>query len=242
LPAIGTVERPCQNLRGDAATGAVFWKDEWGAIGIEATSGQGTIIALADEYPFTNVGVSEGDNGLLLANAVRELSSRYPGKVAFDEYHLGFADRDISPVAIARLMVSGPWRWAAMQAALLGVLALFARAVRFGKPQDVVRKLRRQHREFAEAAGRLFEEAQAASLAAETLYRYYRERLCKRLLFDPQIADAQLCEAVELRAGPEAAARLRHAQTAIHGPIGRQTLLSLAHDLHSVTERLEHGT
>ncbi len=124
----------------------------------------------------------------------------------------------------------------------MGVLALLAKAVRFGKPQDVVHKLRRQHREFAEAAGRLFEEAGAASLAAETLYRYYRDRLCKLLSFDPQTEDRQLCEAIERRGGPAAAARLRQAQAALQGPIGRQTLLALAHDLHAVAERLEHGT
>jgi hypothetical protein len=128
-----------------------------------------------------------------------------------------------------------------MQAALVGVLALFARAVRFGKPRDVVRKLRRQHREFAEAAGRLFEEAGASSLAATTLYRYYRERLCKRLFVDTQIEQAQLCEAVERRAGADAAATLRHAQETLQGPISRQKLLELTHELHRVAEALEHG-
>jgi hypothetical protein len=225
-----------------ATSGKVFWKDEWGVIGIEACSGKGAIVALADEYPFSNVGISEADNGVLLANVTRVLSVKYPGDIAFDEYHLGMADRDVSAVAIAKLMLAGPWRWAFMQAALVGVLALFAKAVRFGKPQDVVRKLRRQHREFAEAAGRLFEEAGAASLAAETLYRYYRDRLCKRLYVDTQVEDAQLCEAVERRAGRAAADSLRGAHAVLEGPISRQQLLKLTHELHRVTEGIEHGT
>ncbi len=220
----------------------MFWKDEGGAIGIEAHSGDGTIIALADEYPFTNVGVSEADNGLLLANIARQLSAKYPGDIAFDEYHLGMAERDVSEVAIAKLMLAGPWRWAVLQAALVGVLALFAQAVRFGKPKDVVRKLRRQHREFAEAAGRLFEEAGAAPLAAETLYRYYRDRLCKRLLLDNQVEDGQLCDALERRAGPAAAAALRNALHTMQGPIGRQKLLELTYELHRAAEAIEHGT
>jgi hypothetical protein len=237
-----TAKGPFRGYTGEAARGKVFWEDEWGAIGIEAASGDGSIVALADEYPFTNVGISEGDNGLLLANVARELSARYPGEVAFDEYHLGMAERDASEVAIAKLMLAGPWRWAAMQIALVGALALIAQAVRFGKPQDVVRKLRRQHREFAEAAGRLFEEAGAASLAAETLYRYYRDRLCRRLFLDAQVADRQLCEAVELRAGAVVAERLRKAQQGLRGAIGRQKLLALAQELHGVAEALEHGT
>jgi hypothetical protein len=226
----------------ESARGTAFWNDEWGAIGVEAKSGDGTIVALADEYPFTNVGVSEGDNALLLANVARVLLAKYPGDIAFDEYHLGMAERDVSEVAIAKLMLAGPWRWAVMQAALVGALALFAQAVRFGKPRDVVRRLRRQHREFAEAAGRLIEEAGASSLAAETLYRYYRDRLCKRLLLDTQIEDAQLCEAVERRTGADAIAALRKAQATMQGPIGRQKLLDLTRELHSVAERIERGT
>jgi hypothetical protein len=233
---------PYRGYSRDTAEARVFWKDQWGAIGLEAASGDGTIVALADEYPFTNVGLSEGDNGLLLANIARELAHRYPGEIAFDEYHLGMAERDVSEVAIAKLVFSGPWRWAAAQAALVGALALLAQAVRFGRPQDVVRKARRQHREFAEAAGRLLEEAGAASLAAATLYRYYRQRLCKLLCCEEQIDDRQLCEAVQRRAGPGASARLRQAQQSMHGPIGRQELLALAQDLHHIAEAIDHGT
>ncbi len=215
---------PCRGPLQDAAA-RVFWKDPQGTIGLAAELGDGMVVALADEYPLTNLGLGEGDNGLLLANLAREMSTRYPGQVAFDEFHLGFAASDVSPVAIVRLMLDGPWRWAALQAALVGVLALFARAVRFGSPQDVLRKPRRQHREFAEAAGRLFDEAGATSLAAETLYRYYRERICRALLIDPQIEDRHLCEAVQRRAGAAVAAELQQAQAALQGSVSRQELL-----------------
>ncbi len=254
---------PCQGHLQDASARA-FWKDQRGTIGLQIASGDGTIVALADEYPLTNLGISEGDNGLLLANVVREMSARYPGKVAFDEFHLGLAEHDFSPLAIVKLMLSGPWRWAAVQAALVGVLALFARSVRFGSPQDVIRKPRRQHREFAEAAGRLFDEAGATSLAAETLYGYYRERICKSLLFDRTVEDRRLGEAVEQRAGPAVAAELRQAQTALQcslsrqdllpwivpglvdasrqGPLSRRDLLAVTQKLHRVAEALDHGT
>ena len=220
----------------------VFWKDSQGIVGLQTRSGNGMVIALADEYPLTNIGIGEADNGLLLANIVREMSGRYPGKVAFDEFHLGFAERDVAPVAIFKLLASGPWRWAAVQAALIGVLALFARSVRFGAPQDVVRKPRRQQREFAEAAGRLFDEAGATSLAAETLSRYYRERICKLLLFEPQVEDRQLLEAVERRAGSTIAAELRQARETLQGHVSRQKLLAVSQTLHRVAEALDHGT
>ena len=233
---------PCRRSTLQDASARVFWKDPQGTIGLQVESGDGTIIALADEYPLTNLGISEGDNGLLLANVVRDMSARYPGQVAFDEFHLGLAEHDVSPLAIVKLMLSGPWRWAAVQAALVGVLALFARAVRFGSPQDVVRKPRRQHREFAEAAGRLFDEAGATSLAAETLYRYYRERICKLLLFDPKSKignSARRSSAVPVRPSPPNCGRRKRPCKA---SLSRQKLLAISQKLHRVAEALDHGT
>ncbi len=101
----------------------VFWKDRLGTVGLHVKFGEGTVVALADTYPLSNLGVSEADNGLLLGNVVRAMSDRYPGTVAFDEYHLGFPLRDWSAVAIAKLTFTGQWGWAMGQAALVGVLA-----------------------------------------------------------------------------------------------------------------------
>ena len=138
-----------------------FWKDKAGIVGLRVEFGEGTIVALADPYPLTNLGISDADNGLLLANLARDLSARYPGQIAFDEFHLGFPQHDCSSVAMAKLMLAGPWRWAVAQAVVVAVLALWAGAVRFGSPRDVTLRRRRQHREFAEAAGRLLNEAGA---------------------------------------------------------------------------------
>ena len=76
------------------------------------------------------------------------------------------------------------------------------------------RKPRRQQREFAEAAGRLLDEAGAASLAAETLYRYYRDRLCRAVHLEPEADDARLGRAVRERSGQEIAAVFEQAQNA----------------------------
>jgi len=220
---------------------SAFWRDELGTVGLRVKFGEGTVIALADAYPLSNVGISEADNGLLLGNIVRELSEHYPGRIAFDEYHLGFPQRDWSPVAMAKLIVTGQWRWAVAQTLLAGVLALYAAGVRFGSPRDVARAPRRQHREFAEAAGRLLDEAGAASLAAETLYRYYRDRLCRLVHLEPEADDRRLSQAVRDRSGQEIGAVLQQARSAASGPVSRQGLLTLTQKLHRVVEALDHG-
>ena len=75
----------------------VFWKDEQGIVGLWAKFGRGTIVALADTYPLSNVGLGDADNGLLLGNLARELSAHYPGQITFDEYHLGFSRAGLVP-------------------------------------------------------------------------------------------------------------------------------------------------
>lgn len=220
----------------------VFWKDRLGVVGLEVRRGAGTILALADPYPLTNFGISEADNGLLLANIARRYSQADAGRIAFDEYHHGFPERDWSPVAIAKLTLGGPWRWAVAQAVLVGILAIFARAVRFGVPRDVRRAPRRQHREFAEAAGRLLEDAGAWPLAAETLDRYYRGRICRAVQLDAEADDRRLLEAVAERGGQQAAADLEEARSVVSRSAGRHALLGMAQKLHHVTERLEHGS
>jgi hypothetical protein len=194
----------------------VFWKDKAGIVGLWATLGQGTIVALADPYALSNLGLSDADNGLLAANLARELSSRYPGQITFDEFHLGFPQQDYSAVALAKLVLAGPWRWAVAQAIFVAVLALWARAVRFGSPRDVTLRRRRQHREFAEAAGRLLEVR-------------------------PDADDGRLAQAVRERSGQDVAALLQQARSATAAAVGRQKLLTLTRQLHHLVETLDHG-
>jgi hypothetical protein len=220
----------------------VFWKDKLGTVALRTQCGEGTIVALADTYPLSNLGIGEADNGLLLGNMVREMSARYPGGVAFDEYHLGFPLRDWSSVAIAKLTFAGQWRWAVAQAALVGILAMYAGAVRFGSPRDVVHRQRRQRREFAEAAGRLLDEAKATSLAAETLYGYYRGRLCRLTHLESDTDDGRLSQAVHKRSGREITALLRRATGAAALRPSRQELLETVKEFHRVVETLDHGT
>jgi hypothetical protein len=234
-------ESPLKGPLADMPT-QTFWSDNRGPIGLRVAWGDGTIIALADAYPLTNLGIGKADNGLLLGNMARKLSELSPGKIVFDEYHLGFEQRDWSTVAILKLLLTCPWQWAVVQAIIVGMLALYAGAVRFGSPRDVMRKPRRQHREFAEAAGRLFDEAGATALAAGTLYNYYRGKVCRMLQLEPEADNARLSQAVCDRSGHEIAAILDRAETAASSPVSRQELLAITQTFHRAVEALDHGT
>ncbi len=220
----------------------VFWKDERGPLGLRAEFGNGEIIALANVYPLTNAGLGRGDNGLLVANIARQLSEQYPGQIAFDEYHLGFPQHDWSSLAMVELMLAGNWRWAVVQGLLVGLLALAAGAVRFGSAQDPALEPRRQHREFAEAAGRLLDEAGGTALVAETLYRHYRGQLCRLAHLEPEADDHRLASAVRSRSGLEIAGVLGDARTAAAARVSRQKLLTISRELHHIVEAISHGT
>ena len=231
-------------LRGvlEKSTPHIFWKDKQGTVAFQTEFGDGTIIALSDLYFLTNLGIREGDNVLLLDNIVATLTDRYPGSVSFDEYHLGFAHRDWSALAIAKLTFTGGWRWAAAQAALVGLLLLFAGTVRFGSPRDVVLKKRRNHREFAVSAGRLLRDAGATSMATEELIGYYRNRLCGLVHIESDADDNRLARAVGDSLGYDIQPLLAQCGEAVNRPLGRHKLLTIVKELHQVVEALDHGT
>lgn len=170
-------------------------QDADGGLLAAGTLGEGQIVVLADPYPMTNEGLRDPDNDLLLANLASWLAAD-EGSIGFDEYHHGFVAREMSPVAILRLLLSGPWALAVAQAALAGMLALWAAGARFGKPRDLVRGSRRRQREFAQAAGGLLAEARATRFLYETLARSYRERMCRTLKLPVDIEDRELVRAL----------------------------------------------
>jgi hypothetical protein len=179
-----------------SATAEVLWVDRDGIVAIRVPLGKGEIVALADAYPLSNRGLREGDNGLLLANLADELSGGATGVIAWDEYHHGFVQREASPQAILRMVLTGPWGYAAAQASLVGILALLAAGARFGRPRDIVRLPRRRQREFVRAAGELLDDARATRLVYRTLADYYRQRLCRAVHLSSGVDDATLCRTV----------------------------------------------
>jgi uncharacterized membrane protein len=191
-------------LKGPLATANAqpIWVDDYGVVALRVPFGNGEIIALADTYCLSNQGIDEADNAIFLANLAREVTGGdRASTIAFDEIHHGFALADDPWVAMVKMMLAEYWGWGIIQATVVLLLALYAAGVRFGKPVDIVQKPRRQHGEFAEAAGRTLHDANAGVLAFRTLFAHYRAALAKLVHLAPDASSAELGHAIGVRTG-----------------------------------------
>jgi hypothetical protein len=233
-------------LAGDLAElqATPVWSDDAGVVAARIPYGTGTIIALSDVYALTNAGLSEADNPLWLANLALALRGADDTAVlAFDEYHAGFPYRAPSWAAIAQLLLTEGWSPSVVQLLLVSGLALWAGAVRFGRPRDVHYQPRRRQSEFARAAGQLLLRAGATALAHETLSAHYRARLCRVLHLSTTVDDAHLAATLAARGRADLLAALQPpAGAARSSPLTARQLLDFSRKLHRELEALEHGS
>lgn len=231
-PAIGPLEQ---------AETSLFWKDARGTLGIWVSHGDGVIVALADAYPLTNQGLLEDDDARLLANLGRlRATPADSGRLVFDEYHLGFDEHDTSPVALAKLVVEGTYRTAALQALGACALAVLFAVVRFGNAVTPVQKRRRKHGEFADAAGRLLHDAGANDLVEARLVEHFRLRARKLVDLSPAADDGVLGVEIVRRTGVDVGPLLVRPPGATNP--SRKDVLESARLLYRTLEALERGS
>ncbi len=224
------------------APARVFWADDLGTVAMRVSVDEGEIIALADTHFLTNRGLDEADNAVFLANLARQAShATGGGTVAFDEIHHGFPLSGDPWVAIAKMMLAEHWGWGIVQASLVLLLALYALGVRFGRPVDVVMKQRRQHGEFAEAAGRTLHDAQANELVYRTLWQHYRGLLARSVNARPESTPAELATAIRAQSGVDVAAVLEEAEAKQATRVSRTEVFAMCSDLERVATALQQA-
>lgn len=218
-----------------------FWKDERGTLGLLLSHGDGFVVALADAHPLSNRGLGEADNALLLDGLARLTSSNdRTGAVGFDEYHLGFDEGDASPVALVKLLMVERFRPGVLQVLLVLALGVAGAAWRFGAPIQRVVARRRQHGEFAGAAGRLLLESGAASLVRSKLLSHHRAWAIDHTGLRPDIDDAALDAELGRRAGLDVARLL--AESRSDQAASPKDVLRTSRVLYRVRKALSHGT
>jgi hypothetical protein len=126
------------------------------------------------------------DVGLLRNRALRDtpagpfalglFAGRYD-RVVFDEAHQGFGAGGSLAGATLDWSLRSPLGWAAWQLAVIGLLVLFAGAVRFGPPRTVVERRRRSPLEHVRALATALAAARGHDVAIAAIVLGLRRRL-----------------------------------------------------------------
>ncbi len=220
------------------ATAKPLWTDEDGIVLMRVSLGRGQILALGDSHPLSNLGLKDPGNASLLASLLALVDGpERQGVIGFDEYHHGYLQRDVSTVAMWKLLIHGGRGWGAVQLLFTIALALYLATVRFGPARDVIVRPRRQQGEFIEAAGAMLAKAGGDQMAWDTMRRQYRQALARAAGLSATAPVADIIETVQQRTGTDLSALLNTDPARVP----RRDLLPMAQRCHDAIERLKRG-
>lgn len=155
--------------------------------------GEGRVFLLSSDYPVSNEGIRDEDNGGLIYNMVQMA----PGnRVAFDEAHHGAS---VGGDLLA-LLTSTPWGWALIYGTLLLGAYYFWSARRLGPPiPEQTPDRRRPTSEYVTSVAGLFRRARKPGYAAERYLRFFKRTLSRHAELDPYLTDAQFVQSLHER-------------------------------------------
>jgi hypothetical protein len=157
--------------------------------------GEGRTIALADTSFLSNRLLGQGDNCVLAANVVAyALDEARGGRVAYDEYHMGFGDHATSWSTLWAALFQNSAGWAVLTAAGAGACYLIYKGRRFGTRRAPQRTRRRSKLEYVHSVGATYRAAGAHGLAFRILFGWFRSR-CAELTGLPETAGSSLIAA-----------------------------------------------
>lgn len=156
--------------------------------------GEGYLFASAAVEPFTNQGLRERTNGLMILNLLRRIP---PGsRVVFDEIHHGFRGEQAS---LRTLLLGTPWGWATLYAMTVGTAYLLLTGRRMGRPVPLpAETARRSSGEYLVSVAGLLQRAGKR----DDLLAHYRHEVRRRLIrahgLTPEVTDATLVAAIAM--------------------------------------------
>ena len=155
--------------------------------------GEGRVYILSTDYPMSNAGIREEDNGALIYNLARMSGGK---RVAFDEAHHGAG----SGGDIVALLTGNAWGWALIYAALLGAMYVVWSARRLGPPLPVYTPdQRRPTSDYVRSVARLFRRARKPDYAAGQYLHYFRRALSRHAALDPNLGDEEFVQSLSER-------------------------------------------
>jgi len=143
---------------------------------VAAARGEGLYIAVNDEFPASNLGITRGDNARFLLNLA---ALRPGGQVWFDEYHKRPVERGFVAYLRERALLPG-----LLYFLVLVALVLWRAGVRFGAPLPLIPDRRRDSAEYIRALAALYRNAGMTRDALATVFADFRRRLAGALRLD----------------------------------------------------------
>gem|GEM_PF-607150 len=155
--------------------------------------GEGRVFLLSSDYPLSNLGIRDEDNGALIYNMAQMAGGR---RVAFDEAHHGAAVGG----DLIGLLTSTPWGWALIYGSLLLGAYYFWSARRLGPPiPERTPDQRRPTSEYVTSVAGLFRRARKPGYAAERYLRFFKRTLSRHAELDPYLTDVQFVQSLHER-------------------------------------------
>ena len=210
-----------------------------GALLVDYPHGQGRIVLLGDPFIVANNGIRSADNLLLALNVVRGGG----GLIAFDEFHQGHA---ITQNALIQYFEGTPILALCGQFALIGVLIVWSRGRRFGRPLPLPHVDRRSSLEFVASMAELQQRARAHDLALENIYGRVRRVLVRHAGLSNSSPRGEIAARVAARSGlnrQKLETLMRNCEDTINGaPTNAKESLRLARRLREIESQLGLGT
>jgi uncharacterized protein DUF4350 len=206
---------------------------------LERAGAGSDVILVADASIFRNRRVRDSGAGPFVTGL---LARRYE-RVTFDEYHHGYGASGSLARAIIGWSARSPLGWMVWQAAVIGVLALLAAAVRFGPPRTVLQRRRRAPMEHVRALATALAAVRGHDVAIGVLVQGLRRRLAPGRAVRGAAEDSQRwLERLERRGVPPAA---RPALTSLRNLMkpgqDEAAVLRAANDVEDVWDTLRHS-
>jgi hypothetical protein len=154
--------------------------------------GAGRVFVVAGEFPFSNEGLRQEDNGAFAYNMVQMAAG---SRVAFDEAHHGASAN--SGGDLWALLTSNAWGWAIIYGVLLSGLYVLWSARRLGPPLPVpTPDQRRPTSDYVTSVASLFRRARKPGYAAERYLQFFKRTLSRHAELDPYLTDARFVQSL----------------------------------------------
>jgi hypothetical protein len=168
---------------------ATLYRDAHGSVVAYSAWGKGGFLLVSSPWLLSNDGLDEGDNLILVLNALDAFAPSRSGQVIlFDEFHHGYGKK-----GTLWQVTPGLVRLGLVQVGVAVLVLLFGLSRRFAAPLPLWGE-ERSRAEYLDSMATLFQRARATPLVRQHLEENFRRDVAACLALGPGASDEQLVE------------------------------------------------